>query len=116
VSTPTLATPNVFDANCGSRRLLQLIADRWTALVIYALTDGPMRHGQLLRALDGVTQKMLTQTLRGLEASGLVTRTVFPVVPPHVEYSLTELGASLNPVLTALCRWSEEHVGALPRT
>jgi DNA-binding HxlR family transcriptional regulator len=101
--------PDVFDPNCGSRRLLQLIADKWAVLVVYALSSGPLRHGQLKRLLGGVSQKMLTQTLRGLEAHGLVCRTVFPVVPPHVEYALTELGESLRPVLSALCRWSEQH-------
>lgn len=105
--------PNVFDANCGSRRLLHLIADRWSVLVIYALADGPLRHAQLRRLLDGVSQKMLTQTLRALEADGLVAREVFPVVPPHVEYSLTDLGESLRPVLAALCEWSQEHAAAL---
>lgn len=106
--------PDVFDPNCGSRRLLQLIADKWAALVVYALASGPLRHGQLRRLLGGVSQKMLTQTLRGLEERGLVVRTVFPVVPPHVEYALTELGESLRPVLTALCTWSEEHALVLP--
>jgi DNA-binding HxlR family transcriptional regulator len=113
VSQPSPTLPNVFDPNCGSRRLLQLIADRWTALAVYALADGPMRHGQLMRKLDGVTQKMLTQTLRRLEQSGLVHREIYPVVPPHVEYSLTELGRSLQPVLTALCEWSQDHADVL---
>jgi DNA-binding HxlR family transcriptional regulator len=101
--------PNVFDPNCGSRRLLQLIADKWAVLIVYALASGPLRHGQLKRLLAGVSQKMLTQTLRGLEENGLVARTVFPSAPPHVEYALTELGESLGPVLAALCTWSEQH-------
>jgi DNA-binding HxlR family transcriptional regulator len=101
--------PNVFDPDCGSRRLLQLIADKWAALAVYALASGPLRHSQLRRLLGGVSQKMLTQKLRGLEERGLVERTVFPVVPPHVEYALTELGESLRPVLAALCTWSEQH-------
>jgi DNA-binding HxlR family transcriptional regulator len=101
--------PNVFDPNCGSRRVLALIADRWTALVIYALARGTMRFGQLQRQL-GTTQKVLTQTLRDLERDGVVQRTVYPVVPPKVEYSLTDLGATLIDPLTAICRWAESHL------
>src|SRR5215469_3362659 len=103
------AQPNVFDPNCGSRRVLALIADRWTALAIYALARGTMRFGQLQRQL-GITQKVLTQTLRDLERDGVVQRTVYPVVPPKVEYSLTELGATLIDPLTAICQWAEAHL------
>jgi len=99
----------VFDPNCGSRRVLALIADRWTALVIYALARGTMRFGQLQREL-GLTQKVLTQTLRDLERDGVVQRTVYPVVPPKVEYALTDLGATLIDPLTAICRWAEAHL------
>lgn len=108
--------PDVFDPNCGSRRLLHLIADKWTALVVYALTTQPRRHGELQRMLGGVSQKMLTQTLRRLEDHQLVVREAFPVVPPHVEYSLTEFGQSLRPVLAALCEWSQDHADAFPPT
>jgi DNA-binding HxlR family transcriptional regulator len=101
--------PNVFDPNCGSRRVLALIADRWTALVIYALARGTMRFGQLQREL-GTTQKVLTQTLRDLERDGVVQRTVYPVVPPKVEYALTELGTTLIDPLTAICRWAEAYL------
>lgn len=110
-STPTL--PNVFDPNCGSHRLVQLVADRWAVLSLYALVDGPMRNGEMMRRLNGVSQKMLTQTLRRLEHAGLVHRDIRPVVPPHVEYSLTELGRSLQPVLSALCEWSQDHADVL---
>ncbi len=99
----------MFDPNCGSRRVLALIADRWTALVIYALARGTMRFGQLQREL-GLTQKVLTQTLRDLERDGVVQRTVYPVVPPKVEYALTDLGATLIDPLTAICRWAEAHL------
>jgi len=101
--------PNVFDPNCGSRRVLALIADRWTALVIYALAHGTMRFGQLQRQL-GTTQKVLTQTLRDLERDGVVQRTVYPVVPPKVEYALTDLGTTLIEPLTAICQWAEAHL------
>jgi DNA-binding HxlR family transcriptional regulator len=102
--------PNILDPNCGSRQVLALIADRWTALVIYALARGTMRFGQLQREI-GLSQKVLTDTLRALERDGLVRRTVYAVIPPKVEYTLTELGASLIEPLAALCRWAEEHLG-----
>lgn len=102
--------PNVFDSNCGSRRVLALIADKWTAIVVYALARGTMRFGQLQGEVDGVSQKMLTQTLRSLERDGLVRREVYPTVPPKVEYSLTPLGETLKEPLGAICRWSEEHL------
>jgi DNA-binding HxlR family transcriptional regulator len=101
--------PNVLDPNCGSRQVLGLIADRWTAIVIYALARGTMRFGQLQREI-GLSQKVLTDTLRALERDGLVQRTVYAVIPPKVEYTLTELGASLIEPLTTLCRWAEEHL------
>lgn len=102
--------PNVLDPNCGSRQVLALIADRWTVIVIYALARGTMRFGRLQREI-GLSQKVLTDTLRALERDGLVRRTVYAVVPPKVEYSLTELGASLIDPLSALCRWAEERLG-----
>jgi DNA-binding HxlR family transcriptional regulator len=102
--------PNVLDPNCGSRQVLDLIADRWTAIVIYALARGTMRFGQLQREI-GLSQKVLTDTLRALERDGLVQRTVYAVVPPKVEYRLTELGASLIEPLSALCRWAEQRLG-----
>ena len=102
-------TPNVFDANCRSRALLALVAHKWSVLVIYALMNGPRRTAEVRRMIGGISQKMLTQTLRELEAARLVERTVFPEVPPHVEYELSPLGASLSPVLEAMCAWSQEH-------
>lgn len=107
---PTPATPNVFDPACGSREVLDVIADKWSALILYALLHRTHRHAELLRVIGGISQKMLTQTLRALEADGLVAREVFPVVPPHVEYSLTDLGRSLSPLLREICRWAEEHL------
>ncbi|MHA6764817.1 winged helix-turn-helix transcriptional regulator [Streptacidiphilus sp. PAMC 29251] len=102
--------PDVFDPNCGSREVLDLIADKWSALILYALLDRTLRHAQLQRAVGGISQKVLTQTLRTLEAEGIVRRVAFPVVPPHVEYSLTPLGASLSPLLVEVCRWAEDHL------
>ena len=107
--------PNVFDPRCGSHRVLDLIANRWTALVIYALAGGTQRYSALQRKIGGVSQKMLTQTLRKLERDGLVERQVYPVVPPKVEYSLTPLGRTLTGPLRAICRWAEDHLPELER-
>jgi DNA-binding HxlR family transcriptional regulator len=101
---------NTLWENCPSREVLNLIADKWTVMVIYALSKGTARHSELLRSISGISQKMLTQTLRQLEASGLVKRTVYPVVPPKVEYSLTPLGTSLLEPVTALKQWAENHM------
>jgi DNA-binding HxlR family transcriptional regulator len=107
------AQPNVLDQHCESRQALDRIADKWTCLVVYALVDGPRRHGELRRAIDGISQKMLTQTLRSMEADGLVSRTVFDRVPPAVEYRLTPLGETLKDPLVAICRWAMEHLPEL---
>ena len=107
------AQPNVLDQHCESRQALDRIADKWTCLIVYALVDGPRRHGELRRAIDGISQKMLTQTLRSMEADGLVSRTVFDRVPPAVEYRLTPLGETLKDPLVAICRWAMEHLPEL---
>ena len=104
------AQPNVLDQNCESRQALDRIADKWTCLVVYALLDRPLRHGALKRTIEGISQKMLTQTLRSMERDGLVQRTVIDVIPPHVEYSLTPLGRTLSEPLVAICRWAMEHL------
>jgi len=103
----------VMNSDCASREALDRIADKWTALIIRVLADGTKRHNELRRAIDGVSQKMLTQTLRSLENDGLVTRKVYPVVPPMVEYSLTPLGRSLTEPLEAICLWAEKHLPEL---
>ena len=110
VVNPDVFNPDVFNPQCGSREVLGLIADKWSALILYALLHRTYRHAELMRSVGGISQKMLTQTLRALEAEGLVAREVFPVVPPHVEYSLTGLGRSLSPLLAELCRWAEDHL------
>jgi DNA-binding HxlR family transcriptional regulator len=107
--------PSVFDPRCGSRRVLDLIANRWSALVIHALAGGTKRYNELHRKIGGVSQKMLTQTLRRLEHDGLVERRVHPVVPPRVEYSLTPLGRTLRGPLRSICRWAEAHLPELER-
>jgi DNA-binding HxlR family transcriptional regulator len=97
-------------AACPSRPILDLLGNKWTMLVMGALAGSPLRFGQLRRRLDGVTQKMLTQTLRSLERDGLVTRTVYPTIPPRVDYAVTDLGRDVADLLTAVRLWSEEHI------
>ncbi|WP_433498260.1 winged helix-turn-helix transcriptional regulator [Sphaerimonospora sp. CA-214678] len=99
-----------YDANCPTRRILDRIGDRWTVLVVGVLGDGDARFSELRRRIGGVSQKMLTQTLRGLERDGLVRRTVYPDVPVRVEYALTEAGRTLLEPLRALQQWSIEHL------
>jgi DNA-binding HxlR family transcriptional regulator len=106
---------DVFARYPGSTLVVDLLANKWTIPVIHALARGARRPGELRGGMSGVSHKMLTQTLRALEAHGLVTRKVYPEVPPRVEYSLTELGASLNEPLAALCRWTTLHGMALQR-
>lgn len=104
--------PGVYSGTCPARELLDRIADKWTALTIGMLADAasPVRFTELRRAIGGISQKMLTQTLRDLERDGLVVRVIFPVIPPRVEYSLTPLGATLDEPLRALSVWSERHM------
>ncbi len=104
---------DVMSADCPSRQVLDRVAGKWTALVIRALADGTRRFGALERLIDGISQKMLTQTLRDLERDGLVQRIVRPVVPPHVDYRLTPLGRSLRVPLEALCAWAEGHIAEI---
>lgn len=104
---------NVYDAHCPSRTALNRIGDKWTALIIGLLAERTHRFGELRRRIDGISQKMLTQTLRNLEQDGLVLRKAFPTVPVTVEYSLTELGESLVQPLAAIRDWAEEHVDAV---
>jgi len=102
--------PNVYAMDCPTRQVLDLIADRWTALVIGLLDGEPKRFSELQRGIGGISQKMLSQTLRQLERNGLVTRTVYAEVPPRVEYALTPLGKTLCPALTAIRDWAETHI------
>jgi DNA-binding HxlR family transcriptional regulator len=110
METKQQSGPDIFQESCMSRQMLQLIADQWTPLVIYALEDGTMRFGQLLKRIGGISRKMLTQTLRAMERNGLVQRVVYPVVPPAVEYSLTPLGQTLVEPMKALGDWAYGHL------
>ncbi|MEU4388119.1 helix-turn-helix domain-containing protein [Promicromonospora sp. NPDC023805] len=95
--------------DCDVRQILDRVADKWSLLVIALLERRSLRFTELKREIDGISQRMLTQTLRHLERDGLVRRTVYPVVPPRVDYDLTPLGASLHSTIKALVTWTEEH-------
>jgi DNA-binding HxlR family transcriptional regulator len=97
-------------AECHLREVLDRVGDKWSVLVIYLLGDGTRRFTELLRSIDGISQRMLTVTVRGLERDGLVTRTVYPVVPPRVDYRLTSLGRTLLEAIGPLMEWSMAHV------
>jgi DNA-binding HxlR family transcriptional regulator len=101
---------DVFKQSCPSRPVFDRLGERWTGLVLLALRGGTMRFNELRRRIEGVSQKMLTQTLRGLERDGLVVRTVYPTVPVTVEYELTPLGRSLGEVIDVLREWAYTHV------
>src|SRR5260370_7556317 len=109
METKQYSHTTVFDSQYGSRQVLDLLAEKWTALVLYALAFGVKRHGEIKREIEGISQKMLTRTLRNLERDGLVKRTVYDVVPPRVEYALTPLGETLSELLTDICTWAEPH-------
>jgi len=103
----------VSDVQVVMQENLGRIANRWTALIVQALASGTKRYSELRRELRGISHKMLSQTLRGLERDGIVNRTVYPVVPPKVEYSLTPLGQSLVEPLVMLCEWTSRHRGEI---
>lgn len=89
---------------------LNVIGGKWKLLILWHLTNSSMRFSQLMREMSGITQKMLTQQLRELEGDGLISRKVYPEVPPRVEYAMTPYGLSLKPVLTKMCEWGEKHI------
>jgi DNA-binding HxlR family transcriptional regulator len=93
--------------------VLSRVGDKWSVLVIMLLSDGPRRFNEIKRMVGGISQRMLTLTLRGLERDGLVTRTVFPTIPPRVDYELTELGHSLRQPVEALGQWVMAHLGEI---
>lgn len=105
---------DVYASQCPCRAMLDLLANKWSALAIGALEAGPRRFGDLQRCLQGVSPKVLTQTLRRLEEFGLVDRTVYPAVPLHVEYSLTGLGRSAAVPLGLLRTWVEDNLDNAP--
>jgi DNA-binding HxlR family transcriptional regulator len=107
----TIERPRIEHADC--RRVNQVLArvgDKWSVLVVMQLAEGEMRFSEIKRGVNGISQRMLTLTLRGLERDGLVTRTVYPTVPPRVDYELTALGHSLRQPVMALGQWALAHV------
>ena len=101
---------NVYDTNCPMQHVLNVLIDKWGALIIGLLGRQTMRFTALQRQIEGISQKMLTQTLRSLERDGLVQRTVYAEVPPHVEYTLTPLGRSLYELMAVIREWSNTNV------
>ena len=106
---PTRRTPDPYDGRCPSRAIIELIGDKWTLLLMPLLIQGPKRNGELLRKVEGISQKMLTQTLKGLERNGLVERRDYQEVPPRVDYRLTPLGRSLGKLIAELDDWVVEN-------
>ena len=104
---------NVFSSACPSRRVMAVLAEKWTLLVVAQLANGPMRTAEIRRGVDGVSEKMLIQTLRKLESFGLVSRKSYPEVPPRVEYRLTTLGRSLARLAGLFSRWVEKNAANL---
>ncbi|MCP2338571.1 winged helix-turn-helix transcriptional regulator [Actinomadura rupiterrae] len=107
----SLRPGDAFDPSCPTRLVLDRIGDKWSVLIVLSLLDGPRRFTQLRDRIGGVTPKVLTHTLRGMEHDGLLVRRVFAEVPPRVEYELTPLGHSLRAPIQAVTDWAEAHVG-----
>jgi DNA-binding HxlR family transcriptional regulator len=105
-----MKAPNPYSAKCATRIVLDRIADKWAVLILGLLKDGPVRFNRLRRDIEGISQKMLSQTLKNLERDGLVQRMAYPTVPVTVEYSLTPLGKTLTETFDALRRWAEIHI------
>lgn len=102
--------PTVYAAACPTRIVLDRVADKWAVLVLVLLMDGPVRFNQLKRRIEGISQKMLSQTLKSLERDGLVHRKATPTVPVTVEYSITKLGETLSATVDPLRIWAETHI------
>ena len=102
--------PDIYNPNCPTRLILDRIADKWTVLIIGQLSSGTFRFNELKRSIPGITQKMLTQTLKGLERDGIVIREIYATIPPKVEYTLTKMGKSLINVVEAIREWAESHI------
>jgi DNA-binding HxlR family transcriptional regulator len=104
---------DAFLAACPSRQLLDRLTDKWVTLILCALADGEQRYSELSRTIAGVSQKMLTQSLRNLERDGILIRSITPAVPVRVSYQLTPLGRSLLPVVRAIKDWAEQHMSVV---
>jgi|ERR1700679_4175018 DNA-binding HxlR family transcriptional regulator len=97
------------DSCLAIREVLNRVGDKWSVLIVGLLADGSKRFSELRRTIEGISQRMLTLTLKGLERDGLVTRTVYPTIPPRVEYQLTKLGRTLRKPIQALAKWAQEN-------
>ncbi|MEU4356081.1 winged helix-turn-helix transcriptional regulator [Streptomyces virginiae] len=115
VTTEPVVTCGGEHEDCGIREVLDRIGDKWSVLVVVELAQGVRRFRQLQRAIPGISQRMLTLTVRRLERDGVITRTVHPTVPPQVEYELTTMGHSLTHLVKALADWSADHRDAIAR-
>ena len=114
MNVPMPDEPCLQSAGCKNvAPVLNRVGDKWSMMIVMMLTDGPKRFSELKRAIDGISQRMLTLSLRGLERDGLLTRTVTPSIPPRVDYELTELGISLREPVKALGDWAIEHIGCI---
>jgi DNA-binding HxlR family transcriptional regulator len=105
----SLRPGTVFLADCPARLALEVIGGKWAVVTLFALSDGPVRHGDLVELIGGVSRKVLTQTLRRLQGHGLVERHVHAEAPPRVEYGLTELGRTLEEPIRRLTEWARTH-------
>ena len=105
----TKATPPIYDQRYPARQLLDLIADKWTPIILYCLSGGTRRFSELQHQIPDISKKMLIQVLRRLESDGIVDRKVYPVVPPKTEYRLTALGRRIHEPIGMLCQWATEH-------
>lgn len=110
-----MLAPNAYAAECPTRLVLDRIGDKWAVLVLGLLVEEPVRFNQLRRRIEGVSQKVLSQTLKSLERDGLVRRRAFPTVPVTVEYSITPLGRSLAETVNGLRIWAETHIGEVQK-
>ncbi len=99
-----------YNTNCSVEATISIIGGKYKVVILYHLVDGCLRFSELQKKVPKATPKMLTQQLRELEADGLISRTVYPVVPPKTEYALTDLGKTLVPVLDVLCKWGRENI------
>lgn len=109
-------TPDAAGFRCPVEAALSVIGGKWKSLILFWLKDQTLRFGELRDRIPGISERMLTQQLRELEADGIVHREVYAVVPPRVEYSLTPYGQTLRPVTEALCRWGTAHIERLKAT
>ena len=111
--TTTEQSYNVYEDRCPTRLVLDCLADKWALLILDRLQGGPVRFNHIRRDIKGISQKVLSQTLRRLERNGLISRTIFPTVPVTVEYALTPLGRTLTDTVSALTHWAEKNMGAI---